>query len=320
MAQVYKTDFKGVRNIGDTQFMNMLEINLKTWMDWAFLRIGGWFDATVPSPGISGGDFTNLRLVDDPNYTAGQVWETARKDWVWESGVDYVNPDNMTTYNPINPVTTITVNGGGAPAHHINYPLGRIIFDTAIATTSTVVAEYSYRFVQVYIASQATWWQELQYRSFRPDDSYFTQTTDGDWSIGGQHRVQMPCVIIESVPRTASRGFQLGDGAAWVEQDVLCHVIAENRHDRNNICDTLLRQFDQTIRLFDVDAVAAAGDAPLDYRGEIVDNTKTYTSLISLHPWELCRFIRTQSSEVATLNPKLYEGVVRLTCESVLDD
>jgi len=323
MAQQLSTDFKGVRNIGDTLFMNMLEVNLKTWMDWAFLRIGAWNDATIPSPGAFGGDYTNLRAVQDPSYTNGQVWEAARKDWVWEDSVDYENPDTLTIYNPINPVTNILVNGGAAPAHHINYPLGRIIFDTALSTTATVAAEYSYRFVQVYIASQAPWWQELQYRSFRVDSGYFTQTDDGDWAVGGQHRIQMPCIIIEAVPRCRSRGFQLGDGSSWVEQDILCHIIAENRSDRNNLTDVMLRQFDQTIWLFDVDAVAFAGDAPLDVRGEIVDNTKTYVALVDKdtgYRWERCRFMRTECAEVATLNPHLYESVVRLTCESVLDD
>ena len=113
--------------------------------------------------------------------------------------------------------------------YHINYPLGRVIFDANIpAITAAVTASYSYRFVQVYRANDVPWWQQLQYRSFRVDDAMFTQSGDGDWAIGGQHRIQMPCVIIEAVPRATSRPFQLGDGSYWVNQDVLCHVIAEN--------------------------------------------------------------------------------------------
>lgn len=326
MAQTFSTDFKGVSRIGDTLLMNELEANLKTWFDWAFLRIGAWFDVVIPQAGAFGGDFSILRSVDDDSYTDGAVWEGARKDWVWETGVDYVDDTiYMATHNPI-PITAVNV--GGVPAnysdYHINYPLGRVIFDANIpATTATVTVSYSYRNIQVYRAHDAPWWQQLQYRSFRVDDSMFSRRNDGDWAVGGQHRVQMPCIIIEAVPRAISRPFQLGDGAAWVEQDILCHVLAENRYDRNRLVDILRGQFDQTIWLFSSDAVAAASDFPLDHRGEIVDSTKTYPALIDAttgHRWEKCRFSNTQVSEVQTIHPELFEGTVRLTCEVVLDD
>jgi len=155
------------------------------------------------------------------------------------------------------------------------------------------------------------------------EDTHFAQLSDGSWSVGGQHRVQMPCVILESVPRAVSRPFQLGDGAAWVEQDVLIHVLAETRHDRNNLVDIFRGQFDNSIWLFDNDAVVAASDYPLDSRGEIVDSTKTYDFLVDEnngYRWESCRFSRTSVSEVEAINSRLYEGVVRLTCEVVLDD
>lgn len=319
---ILSTDFKGVSNFGDVQFMSQLEANLKTWFDWGFLRIGGWSDVAIPSSTAFDGDMSALRLVDDKSYTDGQIWESARKDWVWETSVDHIGTD-ASTYNPTVPV--ITVGGIVIPStdYHINYPLGRVVFNTAIPTASVVKASYSYRSAQVYIATQAPWWQELQYRSFRQDQDYFTQSDNGDWSVGSNHRIQMPCIILECVPRCNSFPYQLGDGSYWVEQDVLCHVMAENRSDRNNIADILLRQFDQNIWLFDNNAVAVSGDAPLDYRGEVVDNTKTYVGLVDPntgHRWKRCKFKRTQSSEVVTFNPNLYGAVIRLTCESVLDD
>lgn len=317
------TDFKAVGRFGDNEFMNQLEVNLKTWFDWAFLRIGAWTDVAIPSSTIHQGDMSVLRAVVDRSYTNGQVWESARKDWAWEADVQFVGPDSFTA-DPRSPVA-VTVDGipVDASQYHVNYPLGRIVFNTAISQSSVVRAAYSYRSVQTHVANEVDWWQELQYRSFRQDSDYFSQNDNGDWSVGSNHRVQMPCIIIECVPRTNSAPYQLGDGSSWVEQDVLCHVLAENRSDRNNITDILLRQFDKTIWLFNVDDVLVAGDFPLDVRGEIIDSSKTYNELVSEtngYRWKQCRFIRTQSSEIASLNPSLYMGVVRMTCEVILDD
>ena len=133
----------------------------------------------------------------------------------------------------------------------------------------------------------------------------------------------MPCVIVEAVPRTISTGYQLGDGAAWVEQDVLVHVLSEDRFSRNNLVDIFRGQFDATIWLFDNDEVAANSAFALDHRGEIVDSAQTYPALVDPTTgfrWIRCRFNRTAVSEVEALNTRLYEGVVRMTCETILTD
>ena len=75
--------------------------------------------------------------------------------------------------------STLQATGDATYGHHYNYPLGRVVFDTAIPTTSTVQLEYSYRNVQTYIADQAPWWDELQYNSMRVDDSTFSQSLIG---------------------------------------------------------------------------------------------------------------------------------------------
>lgn len=317
-----RESFKGLTHIGDTLLMNKLEANLKTWFDWAFLRAGAWTNVVTPTEGAFGGDFSTLRRVDDPSFTSGTVYESARKDWVWETGVDYQDTTD-TTQNPISPAI-IRVNTVVTVPDHINYPLGRVVFTTAQPPSAVVQASYSYRYAQVYRADDVPWWQELQYRSHRVDDTHFSQTEDkGVWAVGSQHRVQMPCVILEAVPRATSRPYQLGDGSAWVEQDVLVHILAESRNDRNKLVDVFRGQFDTTIWLFDNDLVAVNSDYPLDHRGEIVDSGQNYPALIDSvtgYRWESCRFSRTEVSEVEALNSRLYEGVVRMTCEVVLDD
>lgn len=86
--------FKLVSDYGETLISQELENNLKMWLDWAHLGIGGWQNVQVPQTGNYGGDFSQLRPSNDRAFTtAGSattaVWEGVRKDWVWETGVDY---------------------------------------------------------------------------------------------------------------------------------------------------------------------------------------------------------------------------------------
>lgn len=320
---IEKSDLKGVSHISDTTLMNELESNLKMFFDWGFLRIRGWFDVERPSTGtIYSGNFAKLRLVDDPSFSAGQAWEGPKQDWVWETDVDYIGTD-LVTYNPIIIPSDVTVNSISTPYDWIDYPLGRVYFNTPISTSATVLAEYSYRWVQVFKATSCDWWKELQYRSFRSDDSHFTLLETGMWSIGGQFRIQMPAIVIEAVPRAISRPYQLGDGSAWVSQDVICYVFAENSIDRNKLVDILRGQFDNNIWLFNSNEISAAQDWPLDNRGMLLDSTRTYKNLADEntgYPWIRCRFASTQVMEIERISSRLHTGAVKLTCEVILPD
>jgi len=225
--------------------MSEVELSFKWYLDWAFLKIGAW--NTVQSgvtSGPFGGNYYELKPVVDPLYNNGQVWDGIRKDWCFETGVNYQTPtipitsviantansgDITTTqshnlsvgdtiiissntigdyndtftvntvtsttsvsvtgiansgtgtsgslvgqYNPVS--VSLSVNGTGITTgtagltHHINYPLGRVIFDSPLNTgTDNVVAQYSYRNVQTYIADSTPWLTEIQWDTYRPD-------------------------------------------------------------------------------------------------------------------------------------------------------
>ena len=74
----------------------------------------------------------------------------------------------------------------------------------------SVQLNYSYRNVQVYIADQAPWWDELQYNSMRVDDATFSEIGSGNWGILSNHRVQMPAIVVEAVPRRTFKPYELG--------------------------------------------------------------------------------------------------------------
>jgi len=313
------TKFNKVTQIGESLLSSEIENNLKWYLDWSFLGIGGWSNVEIPTSGAFGGNFNTLRLVSDPSYTDGQVWEGARKDWVWETGSSY------TGYEPIQ-ISGVYINdtlyttGDATYGHHYNYPLGRVIFDSAIATTSTVQAAHSYRNVQVYVADQAPWWDELQYNSLRVDNSTYSMTGSGSWGILANNRVQMPAIVLEVVPRRRFNPYQLGDTSQFVQQDVVFHVLGESRWWRNQLVDILSYQIDSQIWLFDTDTLIDSGAYPLDYRGMKVGSPLNYDNVVttSQYRYLLARITDMNITEMESHDARLHEGTVRATLEVVL--
>jgi len=309
--------FKGVSNIGDSLLTEQLEVNLTEFLNWGFLHVGGFTNIVVPTSGCWGGDYHRLRPVHSPYYSDGQVWEGFRQNWVWESGAVH-NSDY-----PIR-VSGVFVDGSFQPssgigtyAHHVNYPLGRIVFDSPISTTSTVTTEYTYRYVHVYRHNEP-WFKEIMYRSFRADDLHFLQSGSGIWSVPAGNRLQLPAVVIEVVPTTSFTGLQLGGGQI-VFKDILFHVLAETAYDRNNITDIISYQNNKVIMTFDLNRMFSEDKFPLDHNGSIRDGALSYEQLIQAsgnggYFWKKARFTEMHPQEVEANQP-LFRSVVRTTME-----
>ncbi len=318
------TTFSKVSNVGDTLFTSELESNLKWYMDWGLLGIGAWTDIDKPTSGVYGGDFSDLRPVQDPAYNNGEVWESARKDWVWETGTLY--SDKSVDYSATQ-ISGVYINGslkgtGDATyGHHYDYPNGRVVFDTAIPTTSTVELEYSYRNVQTYIADQAPWWDELQYDSLRVDDSSYNVAGSGSWGILANHRVQMPAIVIEAVSRRRMSPYQMGDTSQFIRQDVLFHIIAESRWWRNQLVDIVSLQKDSQVWLYNSNTVASSGAFPLDFRGMTIANPNNYDDIVTDENYRylLARMVDMNVTEMQSYNSRLHEATVRATFEVVID-
>lgn len=68
-----------VTTFGKPTLSTLLQDNLVTFFDWEFLNAGGFTNIEIPTSGWYGADKHQLRLVDDPRYDSGQVWEGFRK-------------------------------------------------------------------------------------------------------------------------------------------------------------------------------------------------------------------------------------------------
>jgi len=319
------TRLKSLTNISSIDMLTELENNLKCFLDWGLLGAGGWIDVSIPQTGIAGGSDHVLKYIQDPAYTNGQVWEGFRKDWVWETGVEFDDDDSNaepTTITGVQVDGTMYGSGDATYGWHINYPQGRVIFDSAVATTSDVQLSFSYRWAQVNVVDSTPWWQSLQYGSMDSNELHFTQSTHrGEWNIGSHHRVQMPTILIETVPPGGGRAYELGNSSLIIEQDVLFHVFTESRVERNKIVDFLRNVQHQTIYLFNTDDIIAATGWPLDYRGMLV-GSNMYPDLVAAtgdggYRWKKCRVDNVNISTMVLPHPQLYGGVVRWNLEIV---
>jgi hypothetical protein len=311
------TRLRGVQNYGDLLVTEQLQANLSAYLNWGLLCIGGFSNVTVPASGVYGGKPSRLAPAHDPQFTDGQVWQGFRQDWVWESNLDYA-------YQPI-PISGVYVNGNfrangvsGTYAFHIDYPQGRVVFQSPIPTNSVVTCEYSYRNVRVATAD-APWWQELQYNSYRVDDSQFMQIGSGAWNILAQNRIQLPCVVIEPVMNVRQIPLEVGSLSQVHRQDFLFHVIAETPWDRNQLHDILIAQSEQLITSFNRNVVSASGVFPLNWDGSLKPSgVLQYPQLVdpaSPYYYRRVKFAQMRSDSIDSPLP-LYRAQVRATLET----
>lgn len=312
------TKFNNVTSIGSPHLINQLEDNLKSFLDWGFLNIGGFINVNIPTSGLYGGTFHDLKVTDQPGYVRGRVWQSPKKDWVWETGVVYNNSTPISisgvyVNNTFSPAPT----GSGSLGYQINYPLGQVIFNQPQA--SNVKLEYSYRWCQIYKSSTDPYLVELQELTHKPSPQ-ISQRDKGDYSLSANHRVQTPCIIIEPIARSSSKPWQLGAHDFAIDQDILLHVFTENGPDKNRITDIIRLQKEKTIWLYDINKVVNSGINPLDYQGSKNLNGKIYCDIVNdpAYRWQLCYFKDISVIDMESRNKNLYWCTIRLTTQVII--
>ena len=253
------TKLANLNNAQDATLSNVLLDNFVSLYDWGLLDRGQFYNINIPESGIYGGDRHKLRSAQDPNYSNGQVWEGYRQNWVWESGISATDEQPI-TISGVFVDDTFYATGNVTKPFYIDYPNGRVVFDTALTTTSTVQLEYSHKWVQVIPAQGVPWFREIQQGSFRNEEG-FQVSDSGNWVQLGQTRVQLPAIAVEVVPAKSLQPYQLG-GGQWTNTDILFYVISENHWECTNLMDTILYQNDRTVHLFNPTAVAISGVLP----------------------------------------------------------
>ena len=309
------TKLANLRNGQASTLSNVLLDNFIALYDWGFLDRGQFYNIDIPESGIYGGDRHKLRVTQDPNYTDGQVWEGYRQNWGWESGIDATSEQPI-TISGVFVDDTFYATGNVTKPFYIDYPNGRVVFDTALTTTSTVQLEYSHKWVQVIPAQGVPWFREIQQGSFRNEEG-FQVSNSGNWVQLGQTRVQLPAVAIEVVPARSLQPYQLG-GGQWTNTDLVFYVMSENHWECTNLMDSILYQNDRTVHLFDPTAVAISGVFPFNYRNELNENaipSGLYPNMIDDFFYRRCWISESRGNQVTQLSPELYIGTTRCSTQ-----
>ena len=127
----------------------------------------------------------------------------------------------------------------------------------------------------------------------------------------------MPCIVVESVPRSKSRPYELGNNNLIIEQDMAFHVLAENKNDRNKLLDILRLQQDSVIVLFNTNELAQNEDFPLNYIGDRKSSPLMYPNIAANYAWRKCWIKNVNLYEMDTFHPDLYRGLARCTVEII---
>jgi hypothetical protein len=306
------TCFKNVNSITEDFLLNIVESNFKYFLDWSFLHIGAWINVVEDQSSIYGGHpRSKMSHVEDPSYDTGTVWQGFRKDWVWEHPITYYNNTPLL-------VNTIKINDTPYNSGFtVNYPEGKIILANPISINSDVRVNYSYKYVQIYRAVDSPWFSVIQYESLNTQNPDIIRQADGDWYIGSEHRMQLPAVVIESIPRSRSKPYEIGNSLLVTEQDIVFHILAENKNDRNKLMDIIRLQQDATIGLFNTNDVAQNNKYPVNYDGTINSSGLMYPVLIDQFLWKKCWLKNIILYDIDTPHPNLHRGLVRCTLEII---
>ena len=313
---------KGITDVFEYTLNNDIQDGLLEYFDWALLDIGNYFNSTLGETGPNGEDYSKLRSSSNDQYTNGQVWEGFRKNWVWQSGVDYSPAPLVGTNNTKPGGSGIYVDDNFYPntttgdySHTIDHFNGRVIFDTAIPTGSKVQAEHSYKWINVVYANAVPWLREIQTNTTEPTSSFFNRDK-GSWDIPPESRLQLPAIAIEVVASRRFKPYALG-GGQWVYTDVIFHCLAEDEITRNKLVDIVSMQSDKNIPLFNSNKINASGDYPLDYQGVPVSGALRYPELVEKYDGGDLRLTNAIVQDMVSVDSDIFGGIVRFTTEGI---
>ena len=315
-------NLKGFDSVHDNTLGNEIQDNLVEFFDWALLQKGNYMNVTKGELSPNSQDYSKLRPSSNPNFPSGLAWEGFRKNWVWQSGISFSPAPIVGTNNTKPGISGVYVNNvfypsttSGTYAHKVDYYNGRIIFNSPLPSSTTIQAEYSYKYINVIYANSLPWLKEIQYRTM--DFPLGFNTLDkGDFNIPAENRIQLPAIAIEIVPRRTLRGYQLG-GGQWVDTDVLFHCLAEDEFTRNKLVDIVSLQNDKTVAMFDSNIVANSGKFPIDYQGVPVSGALRYPDLVHRYYNGKIWLKNSVVQGMELINSNFYAGIVRMTAETI---
>jgi hypothetical protein len=312
----YEPGLVGVNNTQDSKLSNILIDNIIQFYDWGLLDKGGYNNIYIPSSGMYGGSKHLLKPANDPNYAPYQSWQGFKNNWVWETGVSRTTqPVQISGIYRGNTFLPFSYNSSSGyyvgSGYRIDYPNGRVIFNTPIPATSVVSLNYSYKWATVQKSEGITFFRQIEQAGNRLDQF---PSSSGDWIQLGQNRVSLPAIFVENPKKRSYYPYQLG-GGQWANTDILMYVISDRLEICTDILDMISYQNDRIIHMFNTNTVSKSGDIPINYAGDLKNKSNNYTKLLENHYYNNCRIYNTVINDPVEISYSTYVGTVRFSTE-----
>lgn len=295
-------NLKGIKSVHDATISNEILDSLVEFFDWGLLQKGNYFNVNLGEEDRKGVDLSKLILSDSKAFTTGRAWDGLKSNWVWQSGIAFSPSPIIATGIYLNDVF-YALNNNTKP-YYIDYFNGRVVFDTAIATTSKVQVEHSYKWIGVDYANSFDGIRAIQ------SDSQ---------SLSTEMTIRLPIIAIEVVNRNKMTGYELGGGQI-VETMVLFHCIARDEPTKNRMVDIISYQNEKSIFTFDSVRLAQNREFPLDYRGFPKPGALNFRDLVIKYPRYKLRFFNVKTSNMEMKGNSLFGATVKLDVELVKHD
>jgi hypothetical protein len=137
---------------------SLVKSNIQYWMNDLLLSHGLYTNVATGETDYNGVDISSCNpVVNHPTYADGQVFQSAFKNWTYESGVTVfetgIAAPTVASGVTVDGTFYATATTTGAYAHQIDFPNGTVIFDSPLGGAPTVQATFSYKMVTVEMAN-----------------------------------------------------------------------------------------------------------------------------------------------------------------------
>jgi hypothetical protein len=234
---------------------SLTKLNFQLFLDMHFLREGGFYTIASGQQFYDGSDMS-LLLPDGEAHVnlfgiqPGQVFQSAFRNWVYESGVPL---DGTNVSQPPIAASGVYIEGAFRTpndpvfGHTIDFINGRIIFNQAQSLGLKVQADFSARQVRVAFEKQFN----DQFNNGYLESKYTTNPfTAGQLVYPSGLAYPFPGVFIEVDNRTFD-AYELGNRSAIINDEVKLHVWALTDLERDNIVDILTSQWRKRLPIID---------------------------------------------------------------------
>lgn len=203
---------------------------------------------------------TNENVLADVGLQAGQVWQSAFKNWVYED-VPALNPSVVLRNWPIAfRASGVYIDGAfratndSVYPHTIDFLNGRIIFNNPLPLDKIVQADFTRK--KVTIMGLREFNNQLKSAVLQQQYSDNPRTANQlIYPSGNTGYAPLPLIFIENVGRRYAGGYQLGDRSLIAKDELTFEIWALDESTRDNLIDLISFQERKNIPILNFNIV-----------------------------------------------------------------